>query len=176
MKQALDLHAYPFDTQKLLLHVRYKPDWDMALFAMTQEHAGYNSTFAVDSIKKNLEEYDVDENSSHITVTCRPGTCAWPYNRPCAQQYVGKSQSCMVINGDVSARQGAGATGAICGHLTQTTASVLPLELFPAPWDDRHARRRGLGGSGTRPLHPRAAHLDAGTICSGNDEEAFDLN
>ena len=68
MKQALDLHAYPFDTQKLLLHVRYKPDWDMALFAMTGEHAGYNSTFAVDSIKKNLEEYDVDENSSHITV------------------------------------------------------------------------------------------------------------
>ena len=24
---------------------------------------------------------------------------AWPYNRPCAQQYVGKSQSCMVISG-----------------------------------------------------------------------------
>ena len=23
---------------------------------------------------------------------------AWPYNRPCAQQYVGKSQSCMVIS------------------------------------------------------------------------------
>ena len=27
------------------------------------------------------------------------GTGAWPYNRPCAQQYVGKSQSCMVISG-----------------------------------------------------------------------------
>ena len=26
-------------------------------------------------------------------------TGAWPYNRPCAQQYVGKSQSCMVISG-----------------------------------------------------------------------------
>ena len=24
---------------------------------------------------------------------------AWPYNRPCVQQYVGKSQSCMVISG-----------------------------------------------------------------------------
>ena len=24
---------------------------------------------------------------------------AWPYNWPCAQQYVGKSQSCMVISG-----------------------------------------------------------------------------
>eukprot|EP01048_Picozoa_sp_COSAG05_P011734 COSAG05_NODE_1125_length_5794_cov_6.018450_8_plen_155_part_00 len=28
----------------------------------------------------------------------RRSTGAWPYNRPCAQQYVGKSQSCMVIN------------------------------------------------------------------------------
>ena len=30
-----------------------------------------------------------------------PRSCpgAWPYNRPCAQQYVGKSQSCMVISG-----------------------------------------------------------------------------
>ena len=26
-------------------------------------------------------------------------TGTWPYNRPCAQQYVGKSQSCMVISG-----------------------------------------------------------------------------
>ena len=26
-------------------------------------------------------------------------TGAWPYNRPCVQQYVGKSQSCMVISG-----------------------------------------------------------------------------
>ena len=26
-------------------------------------------------------------------------TGAWPYNRPCAQQYVCKSQSCMVISG-----------------------------------------------------------------------------
>ena len=26
-------------------------------------------------------------------------TGAWPYNRPCAHQYVGKSQSCMVISG-----------------------------------------------------------------------------
>ena len=26
-------------------------------------------------------------------------TGAWPYNRPCAQQYVGKYQSCMVISG-----------------------------------------------------------------------------
>ena len=26
-------------------------------------------------------------------------TGACPYNRPCAQQYVGKSQSCMVISG-----------------------------------------------------------------------------
>ena len=26
-------------------------------------------------------------------------TGAWPYNRPCAQQYVGQSQSCMVISG-----------------------------------------------------------------------------
>ena len=26
-------------------------------------------------------------------------TGAWPYNRPCAQQYVGKSHSCMVISG-----------------------------------------------------------------------------
>ena len=26
-------------------------------------------------------------------------TGARPYNRPCAQQYVGKSQSCMVISG-----------------------------------------------------------------------------
>ena len=26
-------------------------------------------------------------------------TGAWPYNRSCAQQYVGKSQSCMVISG-----------------------------------------------------------------------------
>ena len=28
---------------------------------------------------------------------CHTGAC--PYNRPCAQQYVGKSQSCMVISG-----------------------------------------------------------------------------
>ena len=26
-------------------------------------------------------------------------TGAWPYNRPCAQQYVGKYQSCMVTSG-----------------------------------------------------------------------------
>ena len=26
-------------------------------------------------------------------------TGAWPYNRPCAQQYGGKSQACMVISG-----------------------------------------------------------------------------
>ena len=26
-------------------------------------------------------------------------TGAWPYNRPCAQQYVGKAQSCMVTSG-----------------------------------------------------------------------------
>ena len=37
--------------------------------------------------------------------TTRPGassgsnTGAWPYNRPCAQQYVGKYQSCMVLSG-----------------------------------------------------------------------------
>ena len=36
---------------------------------------------------------------------CEGATClteltgAWPYNHPCAQQYVGKSQSCMVISG-----------------------------------------------------------------------------
>ena len=29
-------------------------------------------------------------------------TGAWPYNLPCAQQYVGKSQSCMVISGRLS--------------------------------------------------------------------------
>ena len=29
-------------------------------------------------------------------------TGVWPYNRPCAQQYVGKSQSCMVISGRLS--------------------------------------------------------------------------
>ena len=26
-------------------------------------------------------------------------TGAFPYNRPCAEQYIGKSQSCMVISG-----------------------------------------------------------------------------
>ena len=30
---------------------------------------------------------------------CGGATGAFPYNRPCAQQYVGKSQSCMVISG-----------------------------------------------------------------------------
>ena len=31
-------------------------------------------------------------------------TGAWPYNRPCAHQYVGKSQSCMVISGRLIVR------------------------------------------------------------------------
>ena len=33
------------------------------------------------------------------TATSGGDTGACPYNRPCAQQYVGKSQSCMVISG-----------------------------------------------------------------------------
>ena len=31
----------------------------------------------------------------------RTATGAWQYNRPCAQQYVGKSQSCMVQDGQL---------------------------------------------------------------------------
>ena len=35
-----------------------------------------------------------------VAATAGGGTTgAWPYNRPCAQQYVGKSQSCMFISG-----------------------------------------------------------------------------
>ena len=35
-----------------------------------------------------------------VAATAGGGTTgAWPYNRPCAQQYVGKSQSCMVTSG-----------------------------------------------------------------------------
>ena len=37
----------------------------------------------------------LEEMALHITV----GTGACPYNRTCAQQYVGKSQSCMVVSG-----------------------------------------------------------------------------
>ena len=32
-------------------------------------------------------------------VRWRAATGAWPYNRPCAQQYVGKYQTCMFISG-----------------------------------------------------------------------------
>ena len=55
-----------------------------------------------------LEALWVGELLPHAIVLRRPcgghvvsqqSTGAWPYNRPCAQQYVGKSQSCMVITG-----------------------------------------------------------------------------
>ena len=53
---------------------------------------------------------------------------AWPYNRPCAQQYVGKSQSCMVISGRliVHAPVGAGLLTftAPAGVLVQTSAQT----------------------------------------------------
>ena len=33
-----------------------------------------------------------------LLIVTLPLTGAWPYNSPCAQQYVGKSQSCMVTS------------------------------------------------------------------------------
>ena len=43
-----------------------------------------------DVVKEHAEAADVSNFVS---------TGACPYNRPCAQQYVGKSQSCMVVSG-----------------------------------------------------------------------------
>ena len=33
---------------------------------------------------------------------------AWPYNRPCAQQYAGKSLPCMVVSGRLVREEGRG--------------------------------------------------------------------
>ena len=50
-------------------------------------------------------------------------TGAWPYNRPCAQQYVGKSQSCMVISGRLIVHAPVG--GALSEECRLSAASAL---------------------------------------------------
>ena len=49
---------------------------------------------------------------------------AWPYNRPCAQQYVGKSQSCMVISGRLIVHAPAAAQAARRREMAMLTPSV----------------------------------------------------
>ena len=68
---------------------------------------------AMSSPRKKAEEtpyFKPVVGSIHIDVWWKEGMAlprfeflsgAWPYNRPCAQQYVGKSQSCMVISGRI---------------------------------------------------------------------------
>ena len=55
----------------------------------------------IDAHRDHPHDYEVDPmdplGSSSLNKMKNPGT--WPYNRPCAQQYVGKYQSCMVISG-----------------------------------------------------------------------------
>ena len=42
-------------------------------------------------------DHELTEHAADAGAVAATG--AWPYNRPCAQQYVGKSQSCMVTSG-----------------------------------------------------------------------------
>ena len=57
-------------------------------------------TTAVDASAKLFRAWDAsDPNEEGLIPLASFRTGAWPYNRPCAQQYVGKSQSCMVISG-----------------------------------------------------------------------------
>ena len=59
-------------------------------------------------VRVDMSEY-MEQHSVARMIGAPPGyighdeggqlTGACPYNRPCAQQYVGKSQSCMVISG-----------------------------------------------------------------------------
>ena len=60
-------------------------------FTMADGHGG-SYTSRVNGLDKYVSTY-----LAVATVLSSAG--AWPYNRPCAQQYVGKSQSCMVISG-----------------------------------------------------------------------------
>ena len=59
---------------------------------------------------------------NEIGFSLPPATGAWPYNRPCAQQYVGKSQSCMVISGRLIVHAPVLQHGHLCTSSRQTGA------------------------------------------------------
>ena len=46
-----------------------------------------------------LKQQRTKQQQASDSPSDKPATGAWPYNRPCAQQFVGKYQSCMVIIG-----------------------------------------------------------------------------
>ena len=94
-------------------------------------------------IMLTLKQLDRRSGNEQLQQRCqRVGrvTGAWPYHRPCAQQYVGKSQSCMV-------------TSAIKVHSPRTrvtgggdvAATVGPLQLQLRVADHPH-RLGALGG------------------------------
>ena len=103
----------------------------------------------------------------HYVVTYG-NTGAWPYNRPCAQQYVDKSQSCMVISrrlivhAPVYGRYGLsygtyGLSGAIMCRLRShpAIAGPPPPHLQPARW-----RWSGLWLLHNRPCKYAAASTE----------------
>ena len=53
----------------------------------------------VEAVHANPDRHDPALWLRWVAAFLAPHTGACPYNRPCAQQYVGKSQSCMVISG-----------------------------------------------------------------------------
>ena len=46
----------------------------------------------------SVADFESLSSSAELDEETPPPTGACPYNRPCAQQYVGKSQSCMDIS------------------------------------------------------------------------------
>ena len=62
-----------------------------------EDYLQARTQFYLDKFKKRLPGMSRQKNTINLAMYIATG--AWPYNRPCAQQYVGKSQSCMVISG-----------------------------------------------------------------------------
>ena len=62
-----------------------------------------------------------------------PSPGAWPCNRPCAQQYVGKSQSCMVISGRLIVHAPAQFGSELHGRLAKTPHLRPPTNASSSP-------------------------------------------